>query len=121
MIRFLIGPELFWLLIYVAARLIGKANVPPTKAIDAFIENCYFWIPLLTVLVFALWYVPVVDKKWLLPRVWIVSLLGCHFALEKMLSYYSTQGPGIGMGYLAGMMLEFAVLVVGSIFVLIKF
>ena len=121
MIRFLIGPELFWLLIYAAARLVGNANVPPVKAIDNFIESSWFWIAILAVLVFALWFIPVVEKKWLLPRVWVVSVVGCNFALESILSHYSNQGPGIGTGYLAGMLLLFVILIAGSVFVHIKF
>ena len=121
MIRFLIGPELFWLLIYTTARLVGNANVPPVKAIDDFIESSWFWISILTVVVFALWFIPVVEKKWLLPRVWVCSIFGCHLALESILSHYSSQGPGIGTGYLAGMLLQFAILIVGSIIVFIKF
>jgi len=41
--------------------------------------------------------------------------------IERALSAYSTQGPGIGMAYLGSLMLEFAVLIVGSVFVKIKF
>jgi hypothetical protein len=58
-----------------------------------------------------------VEKNWLLLRVWIVGLVGGHFVLEKALSAYSTQGPGIGMGYLAGLMLLFFILVLGTVVV----
>ncbi len=113
--RFLIGPEIPWLLINLGALLLAKANVPPSKSIDNFIENCWFWIPLLALLTFALWWVPGVEKRWLLLRVWLVCLIGGHFALEQAMRGYSQQGPGIGMGYLAGMMFLFIVLVAGSI------
>jgi hypothetical protein len=43
--------------------------------------------------------------------------VGGHFVLEKALSAYSTQGPGIGMGYLAGLMLLFFILVLGTVVV----
>jgi len=62
-----------------------------------------------------------VEKDWLLLRVWVVGLVGGHFVIERALSAYSTQGPGIGMAYLGSLMLEFAVLIVGSVFVKIKF
>ncbi len=119
--RYLIGPELLWLIFYSAASLVAKANVPPTKAMDDFIEKCWFYMPLLVLATFALWWVPVVEKNWLLLRVWVVGIIGGHLVLEKVMKAYSSQGPGIGMGYLAGIMLLFLLLVVGSIVVKIKF
>lgn len=119
--RYLIGPETFWLTLYATAVWIGKLNTPPTKAMDSFIENLWFWIPAVSVLVFGLWWVPSVEKNWLLLRVWICGLVGGHLVIERALRAYSEQGPGIGMGYLAGLMLEILVLIAGSIFVKIRF
>lgn len=121
MTRYILGPELFWLLLYVSAGIIAKANIPPSKAMDDFIENLWFWIPAVSLLVFGLWWIPSVEKNWLLLRVWIVGLIGGHFVLEKALSAYSNQGPGIGMGYLAGLIFLFVLLVVGSIIIKIIF
>jgi|GEM_PF-2399102 len=45
MIRFLFGPELFWMVLYTAAAFLEKANTPPSKAIDNVIEYLWFWIP----------------------------------------------------------------------------
>ncbi len=119
--KYIIGPELLWLLAFGAAKLIAKANVPPSKAMDDFIEKSWFYVPLLVLFCFAMWWLPQVEKRWLLLRVWIACILGGHFVLEKIMSAYSTQGPGIGMGYLAGMLLLFFLLILGSIFILIKF
>ena len=119
--RYLLGPEFFWLLMYLAATLVAKANNPPTKAMDHFIESLWFWIPVVSVLVFGLWWIPFLEKNGLLLRVWIFGLLGGHLVLEKALSAYSTQGPGIGMGYLTGLILVFLGLVAGSIGVKIWF
>ncbi len=121
MTRYLLGPELFWLLLYAAAAVLGKANTPPSKAVDDFIEYLWFWIPVASLLVFGLWWIPAAEKNWLLLRVWIFGLIGGHFVLEKALSAYSNQGPGIGMGYLAGLMLLFGFLIAGSIFIKLKF
>jgi hypothetical protein len=120
MFRFLIGPELLWLLIYGGSALLARLNDPPSKAIDKLIENCWFYIPLLAVLSFGLWYAPGTEKSWLLLRVWIASVVGGHYAMEKAMSAYSVQGPGIGMGYLAGMLLLFVILIAGSVFVSVK-
>ncbi len=120
--RYLLGPELLWLLFYGVARLIVKANVPPSKRMDNFIDTCWFWVPVVCViLTFALWWLPTVERRWLLPRAWVVGILGGHFVLETIMSAYSVQGPGSGMGYLAGMILVFCLLVAGSVVILIKF
>jgi hypothetical protein len=115
--KYLVGPELFWLLMYVAAMLLKKANATPSKALDDIIEYLWFWIPAISLLVFGLWWIPSIEQDWLLLRVWVSGLLGGHFVLEKALAAYSNQGPGIGMGYLGGLMLEIAFLVLGSVVV----
>ena len=121
MTRYLIGPELFWLLLYLAATLVAKANTPPTNAMDDFIDQCWFWIPAVSMLVFGLWWMPSVEKNWLLLRVWVFGIVGGHFVTEKTISAYSSQGPGTGMGYLAAMLFLFFGLVVGSVFIKIRF
>ena len=117
----LIGPELVWLLTYVAVALLAKANDPPSQRVDNLIENLAFLIPVVAALLFILWYVPDADKRWLLLRVWVAGLFGAHLSMEKGMLAYSEQGPGIGTAYIVGMGLVLVVLVVGSLFVLIRF
>lgn len=118
---YLFGPELYWFLLYLGAILLGKFNVPPSKSIDNFLEYFYVIPPLAALLSFSLWYFPAVEKNWLLLRVWIAGILGAHYVFNKALSAHSVQGPGIGMGYLAGMIYTFCILIGGSIFVKIRF
>ncbi|MEZ4955952.1 MAG: hypothetical protein R2825_20510 [Saprospiraceae bacterium] len=119
--RFLLGPELLWLLFYGAANLVAKVNVPPSKAVEDFIDKSWFYVPMLVLLCFALWWVPMVEKNWLLLRVWVFSIIGGHYVLEKILSAHSTQGPGTGTAWIVGMMFLLVVLFFGSIFIKIKF
>jgi len=119
--RYIIGPELLWLLAYGAAKLMAKANMPPSKAIDGFIDKCWFYVPLLVVVCFAMWWLPTVEKSWLLLRVWAACIVGGHFVLEKVMGAYSEQGPGIGTAYLVGMILQVFLLMVGTVIILIKF
>lgn len=121
MMRYLLGPEIFWLFLYIGAIALGRANTPPSKEIDNIIEYLWFWIPAISLLVFTLWWIPSVEKNWLLLRVWIFGILGGHFVLERALTAYSNQGPGIGMGYLAGMLLLLVFLVIGSVLIKIIF
>ncbi len=119
-LQLLIGPEFFWLLLFGIISLLVKVYAP-SKSFDNFIEYFYMYVPLVSLLVFALWYIPGIEKNWLLLRVWIAGILGGHYVLEKGLEAYTNQGPGVGMGWLAGMMFLFVFLVVGSVFVVIKF
>jgi hypothetical protein len=119
MTSFIAGPELYWLLLYIVAVFIARANVPPQKALEQFIDTCWFWVPVMALLSFALWWCPAVEKDWLMLRIWLSGLVGGHFTMEKLMKAYSTQGPGVGMGYLAGLLFIFALLVVGSVAIFI--
>lgn len=120
-LQLLIGPELLWLIIYGGATALAKLNVPPSKTIDNLIVNSAYIIPVLAALTFSLWFIQPVEKNWLLLRVWIACLVGGHLALEKAMSAYSEQGPGIGTAYIMGMIFLIVALIAGSIFVKIRF
>lgn len=113
--RYLFGPEILWLIFYGIAALVAKANVPPSKSRDKFIENCWFWVPLMALLMFALWWLPPVEKRWLLLRMWIAGLIGGYYVLDRVMRAYSEQGPGIGTAYIMGMIFVFVALVAGSV------
>jgi hypothetical protein len=121
MSRYIIGPEMLWLIIYVFARMFSKLNKAPDHTLDNFIEQCWFWVPVLVLSTFGLYWISGVEKNWLLLRIWIVGIIMGHLVLETVMKAYSNQGPGIGMGYLAGMLFLFILLVAGSILVKIVF
>lgn len=113
----LIGPELYWLIVYFAMAALAKANVPPSKSLDGIIENLYLWIPLLAIVSFAIWYLPGAERNWLLVRLWIAGIIGGHLALSKGLAGYSDQGPGIGTAWMVGVGLLIPALIGGTILV----
>jgi hypothetical protein len=115
------GPELFWLIFYLVVTVLAKANNPPNKTIEDLIQTCWFSIPVISLLVFALWWIPSVEKNWLFLRVWVTGMLGAHFVLERAINASSWKGPGAGTGYLAGILFVIIFLVVGTIFVKIRF
>ena len=118
-VKILLGPELCWIFLYAIALVISRANKKNGFEYDSFIENAWYYIPLLSVLIFGLNWVPFVEKNWFLLRVWIAGIIMGHFVLETLISSYSQQGPGIGMGYLAGMLLLFVILIACSILKLV--
>ncbi|MCB0534909.1 MAG: hypothetical protein H6574_07880 [Lewinellaceae bacterium] len=115
------GPEIFWAVIYLVVMLLAQRNTPPTKSMDDFLENLFLYVPLVTALLFGLWYIQAIEKTGLLLRVWVAGIFGGHFVLDKGLGAHSQQGPGIGTAYIIGMLLVFFVLICGSIFVKIRF
>ncbi len=119
--KYVLGPELFWIVLYSLASILKQINTPPNNPLDSFIESLWFWIPVVSFLLFYLWKIPAVEKKGLLTRTWISGIIGGHLVIEKALTAYSEQGPGIGMGYLAGIMLLFCLLIVGTIIVKLFF
>jgi len=118
--HFLLGPEIQWLLFYLVVTLTIKPIVTQPKAVDYFMQTCWFWVPLFVLLSFALWWFPMVEKDWLLLRVWVAGILGGHFVLEKTISMNQTQNSGTGMGYLAGMLFLIVFLIGGSVVLAVK-
>ena len=121
LLRWLIGPELSWLLFYVLAQILAKANANPPHTLDKFLENLHLWVPLAILFTFGHWYIPAVEKSGLLLRIWIAGLIGGHLVLDAGLRGHSQQGPGIGTVYIVGWGTMLFALIIGSIFVKIRF
>lgn len=120
--NYLIGPELLWVFFYILVVLIIKMTHSPIKAMDSFWVNTAFIIPLVLIpITFGLYYIPGVIRPWLILRIWIVGIVGGHYVLSKSLSAHSEQGPGVGTAYIMGMGIIFIILIIGSIFAVIKF
>jgi len=122
LINYLIGPEMLWILFYLIVLIIIKSTNSPVRSMDSFWENMGFIIPLICIpLTFALYFIPVIPHKWLLLRLWIAGIVGSHYVISKSLNAHSEGGPGVGTIYMMGMGIAFLVLIVSTIFVLIKF
>ncbi len=120
--NYLIGPELLWVFFYMVVVLLIKITHSPIKSMDSFWVNTAYIIPLVLIPVtFGHYYIPGVIRPWLLLRIWIVGIVGGHYVLSKSLSAHSEQGPGVGTAYIMGMGIIFIILIIGSIFAVIKF
>ncbi len=119
---YLLGPELLWFLFYLLVVLFIKFSGAPDKSLDDYCINLAYLVPFVAVpLTFALFWVPGVERNWLLLRVLIACLFGAHFVLDRGLKAHSEQGPGVGTAYIMGMMFTLVVMVAGGIFIKIKF
>ena len=122
LINFLVGPELLWVIFYFIVLLVIRLTNSPIKSMDSFWVNTSFLIPLILIpLTFMIYFIPGSIHKWMLLRIWIVGIIGGHYVLNKSLLAHSEQGPGVGTAYMMGMALIFIMLVLGTIFALIKF
>lgn len=112
--RLLIGPELYWLIVYLMAKALAKANVSNDKSLDQLLESLWWILPIVALLSFALWWVPGAPRGgWLIVRLFIAGLVGGHLALAAGLAGHSEQGPGIGTAYIVGIGAIGAALVLG--------
>ena len=119
---FVLGPELLWLIFYAGVIVIIKSTHSPIKSMDSFWANTGFIVPVILVpLTFLLYFIPGVIHKWLLLRIWIAVIFGGHYVLTKSLNAHSEGGPGVGTIYMMAIGGVIVMLIVGSIFVWIKF
>lgn len=119
--RYLIGPQLLWLSFYLILLGLSKMASPVAKSIDGFIETLWFWMPVIVLLSFSFWWMPFVEKKTLIFRMWGVSLIGGLYLFEKIAKVYGKTGPGMGTGYMVCAFLIFLALVAGTVVVKIRF
>lgn len=115
MAKYLLGPELLWLLAYLAAYFIALPGRTPSRALENFIDKGSFYVPLLVPLCFALFWMPMVEKSWLVVRIWIACILGGILVLEKIFGSYNRNDTQSGLNNRVGMLIIFGLLVLGSI------
>ena len=113
---FLFGPELLWLLFFLAIKGLVRFTRSPRKQMDRLWMSLANFVPFIAVpLTFALYHFPGVEHRWLLLRIWISCLFGAHFVLDRGLAAHSEQGPGVGTAYMLGMIMAIAMLLAGSV------
>lgn len=115
----LLGPELYWFLVYLITLLVARFNLPPTMAGNAWMERLGWLLPLVAVPGAFLWSYglppPGQSRGWLMARLVLATLVGlnvCLFHLIGAIDYKDSRNSGVlgvwVMGLLAGA-LAFAV------------
>ncbi len=121
LIRLLLGPELLWLVFFMLTALAVKWTGAPEKKVDSIWVSLAYIVPFVGVpLTFTLYFIPGVERNWLLLRIWLACLIGGHYVLNKGLGAHSEQGPGVGTAYIMGLIFVLVVLFGGSIWYWIK-
>ena len=118
---FIVGPELYWVLIYAFIVFLIKTTNAPVKYMDDWWERLGFIVPLILIpLSFSLYWLPFIPKKLLLLRLIVSCMIGSHYVLDRGLHAHTEQNPGTGTIYLMGILFGLIVLAGMSIFLLFK-
>jgi len=106
LLKFLVGPEIIWILVCVWTSTFKKANMLKEGIYNQAIDSYATYIPaLLLLLTLGLFALPFVTKKWLLLRILLVAFIGTHFLLSNVLNAHTVGGPGVGTIYIVGYIL----------------
>ena len=111
----LVGPELYWILVYFITAWFTGRNAPPTEAGSRFLEKLGWLIPLVAVPISFLLYALPHPPKWLAVRLFLAALVGINVVSFKLISgidYGDSRNSGVlgvwvysilagGVGYVA--------------------
>ena len=85
-LRPLLGPELYWVLVYLVAVLFARQNLPPTEAGSRHLEKISMLLPLVAVpLSFAVFWLPT-RPRWLIARFALAMLVGLILVLIRLVN-----------------------------------
>lgn len=110
----LLGPELFWLLVYGATLGLASLNLPPTEAGNAWLERLAWLLPLAAIPAAFAWTFgfgsPGQSRLWLAARLTLATLVGlnsCLIHLIDAIDYGDSRNSGVlgvwVIGLLAGL------------------
>jgi hypothetical protein len=115
-LKYLIGPELIWLLAFIGIKYFGKYNISTHGKYNDLIENMAYLLPLVVVIACMGTYgLSVVPKGYLLIRIIVASIIGSHFVFSHCADSHTAGGPGAGMIYIVGICFTIACLIVADI------
>jgi hypothetical protein len=121
---YLFGPEVYWAISCLLARLATKRNLAPDPAITGWLDRYWAVLPLVFVpLTFAFFFWPGTGRWWLLLRIDLAIAIGLVIATTdycKGMTYHQpSAGPGAGTAWMVmvgfGYMLMAASTVIAAI------
>ncbi|MFA6244323.1 MAG: hypothetical protein WC655_25495 [Candidatus Hydrogenedentales bacterium] len=117
--KLILGPELYWGLVYAAISAIAARNVPPTEAFSASLENLWYAVPIIAIpLSFAVFAVRGPGRWVLLARTNLACLVGLFFAAARVSSaidYQDSRNSGVLAGFVISLGLGIVVLFVTDV------
>jgi hypothetical protein len=120
----LLGPELYWALVYAASHLFAARNYPPTPEGNAMLETMWWLFPLIAVpLSYAIYLAQNAASWWLLLRINIASIVGltlCLHTITSAIDYHDGRNAGVFAGFALGLGLGLLVLAVCDVVAAIR-
>lgn len=117
---YLLGPELFWVLVCWLTRSVARRHGEPNPAITGWLDQYWAVLPLVVVpLTFAFFLVPGTGRWWLLLRIDLAIAVGLTVATtqycEGMTYHQPSSGPGAGTAWMLMLAMGYAAMVVGTV------
>jgi len=117
---FLLGPELYWIVVCGVTSWISRRGIAPDPAVTAQLDRFWVVLPLVVVpLTFACFVVPGSGRWWLLLRVDLAIAIGLAVATtrycESMTYHQPSAGPGAGTAWMVMLGLGYGFAVVGTL------
>jgi hypothetical protein len=97
-LRILLGPELYWVLVYLIATWFTRQNVPATEAGSRFLEKLGWLIPLIAVPASFFLYAMPDRPRWLTTRLLLAAIIGVNLVSFKLISgidYGDSRNSGV--------------------------
>ena len=104
-LSFLLGPELYWVLICILVRIMTRRHLAPDPAITRWLDDHWAWLPFIFApLTFAFFLVPDGSRWWLLLRIDLAIAVGLVIAAtlfcNGMTYHQPSSGPGAGTAFM---------------------
>lgn len=116
MLRYLIGPELIWLLAIVSMKYFGQYNIRTQGQYNNGLEKMAYILPILLIIAcMTIYKINIVPKQLLLLRLIIASIVGSHFIFSYCAAAHTVGGPGAGMIYILGLCFTVMCLIVSCV------
>jgi hypothetical protein len=115
----LLGPELYWIIVYAVVSWISARNVPSTPAGNQNLERLWWLLPLIAVpLTFAFCRVPGAGRWWMLLRIDIAAMVGliaCSLRCTSAIDYHDSRNSGTAAGFILAVSFGIIMLTAGNI------
>ena len=115
-LRYLMGPELLWLLTFIGIKYFGAFNIHIGGKYNDMIENMAYILPLVLIIAcMGIYTINMAPKAYLLLRIIIASIIGSHFVFTYCADSHTVGGSGAGMIYILGVCLTIAFVFVAGL------
>lgn len=124
LLPFLLGPELYWIVVCLAMQVLGRTGGPARPEHCSTLDDHWGWLPFVVVpLTFVCFFVAGPGRWWLLLRIDLAIAVGCVVAAWQFcnaMTYHNpSSGPGAGMAFMVipmfGAVLAFIATVIAAI------